>query len=197
VTIGLGLVRTARGGGPSFALNPANLLLQPDDFSVAPWGGTASVSASAQLAPDGVSATLTLSDASTGANAGRSQNVAGPTNGAVYTGTVYLKAGTSGVASLRVSATGGSTVAGEAVIDLAAGSTQWRTGSVGTSLSATAAGNGWWRVRSTITNNASGNTTLVLDVRPAFAATYSQTADVAVTGTVHAWRAQLVLGATP
>ena len=75
-----------------------------------------------------------------------------------YTASVWLKAGTSSVASVRFATSGGTAVIGEGVINLAPGGTQWRTAAAGTSLSAVAGPGGSWRLAVTITDNGTGNT---------------------------------------
>lgn len=187
--LGLGLGLSRRG--PVIR----NLLLQANNIGASPWTGGIVVSASAEIAPDGSGAT-TLAENSAAAIAGRSQVVTVAPTVTAYTGALYIKAGTSGVASLRVALTGGTSGAvGEGVINLATGATQWRTSNVGTALSATSAGNGWWRFAVTVTNNANGNTSLTFDVRPAFAATYVAAPEIAATGSIHVAALRLTVGA--
>jgi hypothetical protein len=181
------------GAAPRYALSFGNLILQPDDLSVSPWAGAATVSAGGVASPNGGTCS-TLSDATAASLVGRQQSVTIPAGTDIWTSSVYLKAGTSSVCSLRVSLSGGVGVAGEVVTDLSSGAQQWRTGNVGTSFAATDVGNGWWRVFCRVTNSGA-NTALLMDIRPAFAASYSPTADAAGTGTVFAWRAQVVIGA--
>lgn len=198
MSLGLGLVRVARAGRSSFALLPGNLLLQPDSFGDAPWaaggGGGAVVTAGAAGAPDGSSLASTLEDTNTGGLVGRAQSVVIVPGTTAYTVSAYYKAGTSSVASLRAVLSGGTSVPGEAVINLATGAVQWRTANVGTALSSADVGGGWWRVSVTVTGNGTANNSLGVEVRPAFAATYSPTSSAAATGTIYAWRAQAVVG---
>jgi hypothetical protein len=194
------LLGPAAGGGASYRLSAANLLLLPDTFGSAPWtagaGGNAVVTAGTVTAPDGIGLGSTLEDNSAAGTLGRVQPVTITSGSGAYSGAVYLKAGTSSVASLRLFLGGGTTVVpGEAVINLATGAAQWRTSQAGTSFTVTSVNNGWYRVQVVVTDSASGNTSITLEVRPAFAATYSATLNNAATGTVYAWRAQLVAGA--
>jgi len=204
----LGVLTSAATDAARFDYNPAtlaargllleeartNTLLQSNTFATAPWSGTATVATGAVTAPDGT-ASLTLTDSSAVALQNRSQTITVVSGTTVYTGSIYLKAGTSSVASLRFTLTGATGVSGEVVVDLTNGLAQWRTSNVGTSFSITSVGNGWYRVTSTITDNNTGNTSLGFDLRPAFAATYSPTADVTAMGSVNAFGGQVEVGA--
>ena len=185
----------ARIGGST-----TNLALRSGDFSVSSaWaagtGGAATVTTGPAGAPGGTN-WWTLDDANTGATLGRVQTVAITSGTGAYTASLWLKAGTSSVASVRFAASGGTAVIGEGVIDLATGATQWRTSTTGTSLGAVAGPDGSWRMAVTITDNGSGNTSLLMEVRPAFAATYSPTLANAAIGTVLASGAQIETGST-
>jgi hypothetical protein len=52
-------------------------------------------------------------------------------------------------------------------------------------------GNGWYRAAITCTDNASGNSSINLIIRPAFAASYGPAIGIGATGTVLAWGAQM------
>jgi hypothetical protein len=174
-----------------------NLMVASDDFTVTPWaagaGGDATLTTSPVLAPDGSLATL-FSDSATGAIWGRQQSATIVSGTTSYTASVYLKAGTSSIASVRLTIANVTPVVGEGVINLATGAILWRTGAVGVALSAANAGNGWWRIAVSATDNASGNTSVNMDIRPAFAATHSPTMDLAVTGTAYVFGAQIETG---
>jgi hypothetical protein len=174
-----------------------NILLRSADMTHAAWGaggGGLATAVSGAAAPDGTTNAATITDANAGATLGLLQSVAVVSGTTVYTGSVYVKAGTSSVVSVRALLSGGTPVTGEIVVNLATGAAQWRTAATGTSFAVSNAGNGWWRVASTITDNASGNTAVSLELRPAFAATYSPTIDAAATGTAVFWGAQIEVG---
>ena len=174
-----------------------NLLLQSSGFSTS-WasgsGGDASVTANSGTAPDGTNTAVLLGDANGSSILGRSQNVVITSGTGLYTVSVHFKAGTSSVASLRVTLGGGTIVTAEGIINLANGATQWRSGVSGTALSSVSLGNGWYRLIVTVTDNASGNNFLGCEVRPAFASTYSNVLDAAAQGNVLAWGAQVEQG---
>ncbi len=175
-----------------------NSILQNADFSISPWGagtsGNSPATAASGTAPDGTNTATSLNDNSAAAALGRLQAVTVTSSSNPYSGSVFLKAGTSGIVSLRASLTGGLTVAGEVVVDLSNGNAQWRSGNTGTSFSVQAINNGWYRVGVVITDNASGNASYRLEIRPAFATSYSATLDAAAQGTCLAWGAQASAG---
>jgi hypothetical protein len=176
-----------------------NLALRSADLTNAVWGagggGIATVTTAAVAAPDGGTA-HTLTDANGAAILGLSQSIPVTSGTTTYTGSVYAKSGTSSIISVRTLLSGGTTVVpGEVVVNLSSGAAQWRTSQVGTSFSVTAAAGGWWRISVTVTDNASGNNALGLELRPAFASTYTATLETAATGTAHFWGAQLEAGA--
>lgn len=181
-------------GRRQLALNGAstNLLLRSSEFGASPWAasGAVAITSDAGIAPDG-SATADLVADTTAADVnGVTQNCGITSSSDPYTASCFLKAGTSSVASLRVTI-GASAVLGEVVANLATGEAQWRSGVAGTSFSMRPYGDGWYRVALTCTDNASGNASINLIVRPAFAATYSATIGIAAIGNVLAWGAQI------
>ena len=181
-------------GKRQLALNgpSTNRLLWSEAFS-AVWAGANGdpvLTANVGVAPDGAMTADRLDDQSANP-AGKVQAIAITSSTSPYTGSVFLKTGTSSVASLRLSLTGGTAMTGEAVVNLATGACQWRDAVLGAALKATPHGGGWWRIEATILDNASGNTAVALEVRPAFAATYVNILDSAATGSVLAWGAQL------
>lgn len=181
-------------GKRQLALNgpSTNRLLRSEEFSLV-WAGANGdpvLASNVGVAPDGTMTADRLDDQSANP-AGKAQTIAITLSTSAYTGSVFLKAGTSSVASLRLSLTGGTNVLGEAVVNLATGACQWRDAVVGAALKATAHGGGWWRVEATILDNASGNTAAALEIRPAFAATYVNILNSTAMGAVLAWGAQL------
>lgn len=187
---------TARITGNGLMVEEArtNLLLNSSTFEtswVAGASGDAARTAAAGVSPSGANDAVLLSDSDAANTTGRRQSLVITSSSNAYTASVFLKAGTSSVASVRLSLGGGTALNAEGVIDLTNGNTQWRTANVGTTLSSLAIGNGWYRISLTITDNSTGNTSLIMEVRPAFATTYSPTLDVAATGTVLAWGANI------
>ncbi len=175
-----------------------NILLRSADMTNAAWGagagGLATV-ASGVAAPDGTTNACTISDANAGAALGLLQTVVVASGTSVYTMSVYAKAGTSSIISVRaLISNGGTPVPGEVVVNLATGAAQWRTSNVGTSFTVTNAGGGWWRIASTVTDNSTGNVNVSLELRPAFAATYTPTLSTAATGNAIFWGAQIEVG---
>jgi hypothetical protein len=176
-----------------------NRLLQSNGFGVAPWsagaGGAVTVGVGSVAAPDGTLA-ATLEDTSTASIAGRGQSIAITSSTAIYTGSVYLRAGSSSIASLRMAISGGGTaVPAELVVNLATGAAVWRSGNVGAAFAVTPAGNGWYRVAVSAYDNGTGNTALGVEIRPAFALAYPATSfDSAATGSVHVFGAQVEQG---
>lgn len=178
-----------------------NSTLWSQDFTQAAWvagaGGAAVVTGNAGIAPDGTLTASLLDDNSAVATLGRNQGITVTSSTNAHSAAVFMKAGTSTVASWRCTLSGGTTsVAGELVVDLTNGNAQWRSGVVGTSFSVVNCGNGWYRAIVTITDNASGNTQFAHEVRPSFAATYSATLDSASTGTALFWGAHAELNSS-
>ncbi|MDO9106148.1 MAG: hypothetical protein Q7U57_14435 [Methylovulum sp.] len=175
-----------------------NLLLRSEDFSIAPWGagsgGNPTISINQNIAPDGTLTADLLGDNSAIAVLGRLQNAVITSGTTVYTGSVYAKQYSSSIISVRVVAGGGTAVVSELVVNLSNGSAQWRSGVPGTSFLVTPVGNGWYRIAVSITDNASGNNVLTLELRPAFASTYADILNVAATGLAFFWGAQLEAG---
>jgi phage-related protein len=179
--------------GPLYEQAATNLVRYSADIGTAPWAGNASLTADAAVSPDGTMSAELVDDTSAAAVQTRAQDVAIPDDTNLYTASLFLKAGTSSVCSIRVNITGGS--GGEFVIDLTNGNAQWRTANVGLSFLVKSAGSGWYRVETTLNNPGVGATAFRLELRPAFALTYSPTLNAAATGSVLAWGAQLEVGA--
>lgn len=178
-----------------------NRLLWSNGLDVSPWGAGAAggvvVTANSGISPDGSNNAFSLNDNSNTVLQGRAQAINITSSNSTYTASVFIKAGTSSIASIRLGVGGGTTVVnGEVVVNLVNGDAQWRSGVSGTSFNVTSVGNGWYRVSLTITDSASGNINSTLELRPAFATTYQNTPDVAATGTALFYGAQLVQGAS-
>jgi hypothetical protein len=177
-----------------------NLLLRSAEFDNAAWvagsNGGAVVTADSGTAPDGTTTADTLNDNNAVSATGKAQSITITSGSGYYTASVYMKAGTSSVASLNMTLSGGTLVSGQAVINLATGAAQWRTANAGFSFAVTDAGGGWYRAAVTVADNASGNTVCAVEIRPAFAATYSPTMSAAAQGAILVWGAQLETGST-
>lgn len=160
-----------------------NLLTKSSDFSNAVWvtgsGGAATVTANS------------LEDTSAAAVQGRRQAVPSVSGILTHTGSVELKADTSSIASIRVEYLGATAAAAELVIDLTSGIAQWRTLVIGTRYDVIHVGDGWYRIYVSMQDNNTGNTTIGIEIRPAFAATFTGTISATVLGKVLARNAQL------
>jgi hypothetical protein len=158
-------------------------------------GGDASVTQNAGTSPALDNTATLLDDNNATQTRGRSTSFSITSGATAYTGSIFIKAGTSSVASLRISLVGGTSIAAEAVINLLTGEAQWRSGASGTTLHPVVpCGGGWYRLAFTITDNSTGNNTLGFEVRPAFNSTYTNTPDAAATGTALFWGAQCEIG---
>ncbi|CAB4155016.1 hypothetical protein UFOVP653_59 [uncultured Caudovirales phage] len=207
-----GLIETVAINAPRFDYNPvtlapmgllveeqrANLMTYSADFTNAIWAigdnGGAVVTADTDTAPDGTVSADTLNDNNASAILGRKNGIATTSGTSVYTASIFIKKNTSNCASIRVQLSGGTAVTGELVVNTATGAAQWRTGVSGTSFTSTQINNGWFRYSVSITDNASSNNSLSVEVRPAFASTYSPTIDLAATGSIFAWGGQVEVG---
>ena len=207
-----GLIQTAAIDAPRFDYNPStlaakgllieeqrtNLLTYSEQFDNPAWfagaAGAAVVTANTATDPTGNASADTLDDNSGVAVLGR-QNGAPITSGTnSYTATVFIKTNTSPCASMRITLSGGTPVVAELVMDTINGAAQWRTATTGASFSVTPFGNGWFRFSATVTDNNSGNNVFVVELRPAFAATYTPTISAAATGSIYVWGAQFEAG---
>jgi hypothetical protein len=208
-----GLIQTAAIDNPRFDYDPVtlaakgllieqqrtNLVTYSEQFDNAAWatgdGGAAVVTSNTTTAPSGVNVADTLNDNSGVAVLGRKNGAVVVSGTGTYTASIFVKNSTSNCASIRLSLAGGTAVIGELVLDTVNGAAQWRTGVSGTSFSVTSFGNGWFRFSATITDNGTGNNVVALEVRPAFASTYSPTINAAATGAIFVYGAQLEAGA--
>ena len=176
-----------------------NLLLQSDDLSISPWAseGSPTVTANAAASPTGASNAIRVDDTSGSAIQGRQQVVTTTSGTSVYIGSIFAKADTSSIVSLRLSLSGGTTpVNGEAVFDLANGLAQWRSSTTGTSFKIEPFILGWYKITVVITDNGTGNNSLLMRVLPAFALTYTSNVNNAATGSALFWGADLIIDAS-
>jgi len=156
----------------------SNSLIYSDQFNDATWVKTnASISADAAVSPDGTSNADALSKSAAFGSIYQGLTIATGT----YTASVYMKAGTRTTGAFAVTENGSTTVLARANINLSTGVVTNNTGTV----FAVAAGNGWYRVYTTVTTT---NTSVRVFI-------YSGTYNGSETGDVYAWGAQLEAGA--
>jgi hypothetical protein len=173
-----------------------NLLLQSESFSTSPWAAgfdvDAVLTAGAGVAPDGSTTATLFNDNSSVGIAGRLQTFTVPNDSKKYTVSFFVNAGTSNCCSCRAILTGGSAIVQtELVINPRTGAAAWRPATSGAAFLVENVGNGWFRCQLTLQNNSTGNTSLWIDLRPCFAATYNTTVDATATGTTYFWGAQI------
>lgn len=135
------------------------------------WSGTATVSTGAATPPRGRDRADQLTDSSGVAYQNRVQTVTVPND----TGTWYLvidvlktSGGTAKTFGVNFSLTGGTAVSRTPRLNTDTGATQ-NPGSVSAQEVTASDGTAYWRWTLSITNNASGNTTLTFDLYPAVA----------------------------
>jgi hypothetical protein len=209
------VLQTAASGVARFEHNPitfeslgleieeqrTNLLIYSEEFNQVQWGsgdaGAATVTANTNISPGGTLTADTVDDTSASVVQGIKNGATITSGSGSYTASLFVKRNSSNCASMRITLSGGTVVVGELVLDTANGAAQWRTGVSGVSFSVTPCGNGWFRYTATITDNSSGNNNVALEIRPAFAATYTPTINAAATGSIFIWGAQLEAGAFP
>jgi hypothetical protein len=173
-----------------------NLLLRSEEFDNASWGGGASgnatVTPNAIAAPFGSITADLLDDTSTTQVQARSQVINIVSSTGSYTLSAFVRPNTSSIVSLRLGLGGATATNGEVVVDLATGAAQWRSGTnVATSFAITSAGGDWYRISVTVTDNGTGNNAATIELRPAFALTYTNTLNVTAQGSAYFWGAQL------
>lgn len=153
-----------------------NWLLQSETFGTTWTTSNVTVSSNSLRAPDGNTTADTLTDAS--ASAGTIlQAVTVPNNSDTFTFSVYLFPGTAAITTLVLAYSVGTGVS------LTQNITWGATPTVDAG-SLESIGDGWWRFSLSLTNNATGNTTLTATIYPASSTAASQ-------GTVYAWGAQI------
>jgi hypothetical protein len=196
-----------QGNQLQYATARTNLLLRSADFTNAAWLKTnvnVTATGDTTLAPDGTTTADTLTDNDAAVDVLLSQTFTVPNDSATYTGSFFLKAGTSPVVAIRLSLTVGGTPV-NTTIAFNPSNGQFSASSLGTApvaVTVVAAPNGFWRVSFPITNNSTGNTTLGMSIRPYSAAAlagnglgFTTTHVISGTGTVIAWGAQIEPGA--
>ena len=169
-----------------------NLATYSNTFSDASWVavGTKTVVASAVLSPEGIANAWTLTDSSAVAFDGIQKTVTVANDAAAYTFSIFIaktSGGTSNTFGINLAISGGTLVSNNARINTDLGTVLIGTATV-TSVGA------WWRVSVPITNNTSGNTSLVVQLYPA-TNTYNLSASVAATtGSATIYGAQIEAG---
>lgn len=173
-----------------------NLALWSEAFDNATWTnvGSPTVSANAVVAPDGATTADTITDASAAESRGKRQTVAVANDAATYTASVYL-AKTVGTPThfpcMNLRFTGGTLVDAYVVVNTTTGAL---FDSAVSTASAESVGD-YWRVSLTVANNASGNTSALLSLYPAWRGDLTATdLDVSTTGAATFWGAQLEAG---
>jgi hypothetical protein len=173
-----------------------NLISYSEELDDASWGGGASgnatVTPNAIAAPFGSITADLLDDTSTTQVQAKSQVINIVSSTGSYTLSAFVRPNTSSIVSLRLGLGGATTINGEVVVDLATGAAQWRSGAnVGTSFAITSAGGDWYRISVTVTDNGTGNNGAAIELRPAFALTYTDTLNVTAQGSAYFWGVQL------
>ena len=186
-------------GADGYLHDSKNVCLQSQTFDNASWldDGTPVITANSAVAPDGTTTADTFEDNSAAATEGQYQPITIADDGASWCASVFVKKKTAEagyVAGLTVSVTGGSGVGVVALINAYTGHTLFS----GATTSGVEDHGTYWRLWASVTNNASGNTTLNVGIYPAYRADLaSAAAEVASVGTHEFWGAQAVRGRQP
>jgi len=170
-----------------------NLLTYSNDFTDGSWValGAKNLVANSTVSPDGGTNASTLTDNSAVAFQGIGKTLTVANDNASYTASIYVRKTTGGTSStfgINFSLSGGTTV----VLNLR----------VNTDTGAILAGSGtvqnagaYWRISGSVTNNTTGNTSLVFQLYPATSAYNVPTDSSAATGSAIIYGAQLEAGA--
>jgi len=170
----------------------SNLATYSNTFSDASWVavGTKSVVASSAVSPDGTVNAWTLTDSSAVAFDGIQKTLTVANDAASYTSSIFIAktyGGTSTTFGINLSISGGTLVSNNARINTDLGTVLIGTATV---ISVGA----WWRVAVPITNNTSGNTSLVVQLYPATNTYNLSTSVAATTGSATIYGAQMEAG---
>ena len=154
-----------------------NLLLRSEEFGTT-WSAVATtVTSNTTTAPNGTLTADTLTDTNAAGDAFLRQSIVNPPNSATYTGSIYLKQGTTATTRVSLTFFDATTVNRDATVTWSSNTTNFGT--------LTNVGSGWYRLSFSETNNTSGNTSLLFTIRASGDVTGAET------GTVLAWGAQL------
>jgi hypothetical protein len=181
-----------------------NLFPYSDEFDNAAWGKSTpdiTINANAAVSPDGTTNADRINDVGTdGASDVFNEAVTVPNDSNPHTASMYFKKDTASIIGITLNYTGGVNLFGNAVVvNLDDGDSLLSPGAYSDpdSYNVVDAGNGWWRVDITASNNTDGNTVCQCQVYPVWAATFTATLDRTFTGAVFVWGAQLEAGAFP
>ncbi len=174
-----------------------NLLTYSEQADHANWtksNANITISATNTLAPDGNATADTANVAVGGTDSCLLQSVSGVTNGQLYSGSIFVKAATAGYAVLHLQFTGGGTpVAGSVLINLSTGATTVLAQTATVVMVPTVSYiNGFYKVGLTVTNNSTGNTSLVYRLYPSV----DSSGNTPAIGSAIVWGMQLELGNT-
>jgi hypothetical protein len=198
-----GLIQSAAVNAPRFDYDPAtlqprgllveeqrtNLALYSNTFSDATWIAvvTKNLVANNAMGPDGAMSASTITDNSTTAFEGIRQNFTVPNDTTTYVFSIYVaktSGGTSSTFGVNLSLTGGTSATSFMRVNTDNGV---RLNGLGTVQDA----GSFWRISSTITNNATGNVALGFSVYPATAGNGILGDVVTATGSAVIWGAQI------
>lgn len=177
-------------------MGATNLVLSSDDFTHTSWangGGGPVLTANAAAAPDGTVTATRLEDNSTAAHLSKNLSFAVANDSQARTFSIFVRKARSteeaAVFGVNMSYSGGTTSTGSINLRL-----NTLTGII-TGLNSRAEDWGeYWRCLCTLANNATGHTTLSVQIFPATRLLSGGGDTPTATGYVFAWRAQLELG---
>lgn len=154
-----------------------NLLLRSNEPTTSPWVAVLTPNVALQIVGDEYGFEFQLEDDNATGYEGYQQIITVPDDTTSYTASVFIKKNTSwdAVPGYNFQLTGGSTVSQNIRLNM-------DTGAASTGGSVIDYGD-FWRVYSTITNNASGNTNLVFSIYPATRETFAGGDNAASQGT--------------
>ncbi len=178
---------------------PVNLLTFSGDLANAAWtlNNPGTRTGNTDVAPDGTTTAATITDNITSNFTSVRQTVTVANNSQQYTASVYIKKTTSASSypGLGLTLSGGTIKYASLALNTTTGAATARTGETPDFITVTDVGT-YWRVQWAITNNTTGNTSLIVDVYAAVNIDASATWTATTTGSTVAWGAQLNTGST-
>lgn len=168
-----------------------NLCLYSQDFSNAAWVAISAknLNSNTVFAPDGTLTATIMTDSSAAVHQGVQQLFTVANDSSTYAISLYILKTTGGTAAtvgINIALSGGTLVTNNARINT----------DTGYSITGTMEDTGrYWRFKSTITNNSTGNTTLAVSIYAATAVYGSYSDVVTATGSAVFWGVQVELGA--